>query len=359
MKANQTQDNRVIPLRIVLIVPFMLQIFGAVGLGYLSFKNGQKAVSDLAEQLIDKTSQQINTHLDSYLTLPIQLVQMNVDAISQGEVNLDNPNSSGRFFWRQAKAFPNLTYTGFAGTDGSEIGAGRWVKGLDLLLYENRPNGKASDYMADSQGNQAALLQQYEYNPLGESWYQKAVLAQTIVWGKPEVAENLDIQFTQAGEALQTKGNKLDGGIGYYVAASAAAPVYDRDRNLLGVVNVDLSLTSLSNFLRTFQVSPAGQVFIMERDGMLVGSSSPFPILEGESESLRRLTGLDSPDPLIQTVSQAMQRQFSSLQMIQSEQEWEISFHGERHFVQVTPWRDKHGLDWLVVMVVPESDFMA
>lgn len=26
--------------------------------------------------------------------------------------------------------------------------------------------------------------------------------------------------------------------------------------------------------------------------------------------------------------------------------------------MQVTPWKDKWGLDWLVVVVVPESDFM-
>jgi hypothetical protein len=31
-----------------------------------------------------------------------------------------------------------------------------------------------------------------------------------------------------------------------------------------------------------------------------------------------------------------------------------------RHqFVQVTPWQDEFGLDWLVIVVVPESDFMA
>ncbi|TAG55098.1 MAG: hypothetical protein EAZ28_23400 [Oscillatoriales cyanobacterium] len=40
------------PLRAVLIVPFVLQIMGAVGIvGYLSFRNGQKAVNDLASQL--------------------------------------------------------------------------------------------------------------------------------------------------------------------------------------------------------------------------------------------------------------------------------------------------------------------
>jgi hypothetical protein len=39
-------------LRTVIIVPFILQILGAVGLvAYLSFRNGQQAVNDVASQL--------------------------------------------------------------------------------------------------------------------------------------------------------------------------------------------------------------------------------------------------------------------------------------------------------------------
>ncbi|WP_287295851.1 hypothetical protein, partial [Moorena sp. SIO2C4] len=41
-----------VSLGTVLIVPFVLQIFTAVGLvGYLSFRNGEKAVNKLALQL--------------------------------------------------------------------------------------------------------------------------------------------------------------------------------------------------------------------------------------------------------------------------------------------------------------------
>ena len=40
------------PLRLVLIVPFIVIIVCAVGLtGYLSFQNGQRAVNDVATQL--------------------------------------------------------------------------------------------------------------------------------------------------------------------------------------------------------------------------------------------------------------------------------------------------------------------
>jgi hypothetical protein len=60
-----------LPLQLVLIIPFALQIFGTVGLvGYLSFTNGQKAVDDLASQLIDRTNNTVNQYLDSYLSIP-------------------------------------------------------------------------------------------------------------------------------------------------------------------------------------------------------------------------------------------------------------------------------------------------
>lgn len=39
-------------LRVVFVVPFLLQIFASVGLtGWLSFRNGSNAVNDLATQL--------------------------------------------------------------------------------------------------------------------------------------------------------------------------------------------------------------------------------------------------------------------------------------------------------------------
>jgi hypothetical protein len=49
-----------LPLRTVLIVPFVLQMAGTVGLvGYLSFRNGQQAVNDVASQLRNEISDRI------------------------------------------------------------------------------------------------------------------------------------------------------------------------------------------------------------------------------------------------------------------------------------------------------------
>ena len=45
-------SKKSVSLPLILVIPFVLQIFAAVGIiGYLSFRNGQKAVKDLAIQL--------------------------------------------------------------------------------------------------------------------------------------------------------------------------------------------------------------------------------------------------------------------------------------------------------------------
>ena len=87
------------PLRTVLIVPFVLQIIGAVGIvGYLSFRNGQKAVNDLASQLRTEVSSRITQHLDSQLKTARQLAEINGDAVDLGLLDYNNYQQLGQFF---------------------------------------------------------------------------------------------------------------------------------------------------------------------------------------------------------------------------------------------------------------------
>lgn len=56
-----------LPLRTVLIVPFVVQIVGTVGLvGYLSFKSGQKCVEDLAHQYSHSLRCHNSTHIKHF-----------------------------------------------------------------------------------------------------------------------------------------------------------------------------------------------------------------------------------------------------------------------------------------------------
>ena len=70
---------RKIPLRTVLIVPFVVQIVGTVGLvGYFSFRNGQQAVNDLILQLQNSTSTRVQQYLSQYIAEPLKINEINV-----------------------------------------------------------------------------------------------------------------------------------------------------------------------------------------------------------------------------------------------------------------------------------------
>lgn len=99
-----------VPLRLALVVPFVVQIFGTVSLvGYLSFKNGQQAVNDLAGQLRETATKQISAHLSEYLVTPEEINQINQEAITLGLLNLQDFERMGRLFWRQMQVF-NVGY---------------------------------------------------------------------------------------------------------------------------------------------------------------------------------------------------------------------------------------------------------
>ena len=87
-----------VPLQAVLIVPFVVQVVSVVGLvGYLSFRNGQRAINDLASQLQNQTSSRITQHLDTLLATPLQINQINLDAYELGNLNLQDLDRTRRY----------------------------------------------------------------------------------------------------------------------------------------------------------------------------------------------------------------------------------------------------------------------
>jgi hypothetical protein len=64
-------------------------LVGTVGLvSYLSFRNGQKAVSVLASQLWREMSGRIMQALEVYFAIPHEINRLNADAFAQGNMDV-------------------------------------------------------------------------------------------------------------------------------------------------------------------------------------------------------------------------------------------------------------------------------
>ncbi|MDB9481487.1 hypothetical protein PN476_02510 [Dolichospermum circinale CS-537/05] len=102
MKSHSPNILKEIPLRLVLIVPFVLQIVGAVGLvSYLSYYTGGKVLENMAKELITEISDHIDQRLDDYLEHLIQTSENNVALIKLGIMNYQDLATVKNYFWRQ------------------------------------------------------------------------------------------------------------------------------------------------------------------------------------------------------------------------------------------------------------------
>ncbi len=336
---NEHKKIRGIPLRLILVLPFVLQVVGAVGLvGYLSFKNGQQAVNDLAYQLMDKNNDLVKQHLNTYLTIPHKINQLNIDAIELGILNLNNFEQVGHFFWRQMQIF-QVDYINYANVQGEFIGVER-INNDNLLINETLSSSLdiMSVYTTDNQGNRSKLQEVVENSePIQqEGWYADAVKVGNPVWSEI-------YQWDDQPDVM---------------SISSSYPVYNSSQKLIGVMGNDLRISGISDFLQNLNISPSGKIFIIEPDGLLVATSNqekPYILVK---EEVQRLNVSNSSDRLIALTASYLLEKFGSFQEIASEQKLDFKLEGKREFVQVTPWQDRYGLDWLVIITIPESDFM-
>lgn len=331
-----------LPLQWLLIVPFVLQIFAAVGLvGYLSFRNGQNTVNDLANQLMEKTTDVVDEHLDSYLKIPHQVNRMNADAVRLGLLDLGDRKKAGHYYWKQMQVY-NLTYIGHTSADGTGAGAARYDgKTVTIDDMVSRPPKNTYTYATDGEGNRQQLLYKIDFDALNEAYYTNVVKAGKPIWSR-----------------IYTWYNPT-GSIPPYITALAGYPLYDKNKKLLAVLASDVHLLKLSEFLRNSNPSRMGQIFIIERDGALIANSGKEKPYRIRNNTIERIKAIESTDPLIQSVTKQLQQQFKNFQTIGEIRNLQFDIEGERHYLQVVPWKDAYGLDWLLIVAVPAREFTA
>jgi two-component system sensor histidine kinase ChiS len=335
-----TQLSGRLPLRFVLVVSFVVQVAAAVGLtAALSLRNGQRAVNDLAEQLSDQVTTSIQENLQTYLVQPNLLQRNSRSSILYDDLSVTDFQALHRHFWHQLRASDGITSIYFGSRQGEFIGVQERPDGQTVLwevTTETLP--ERTTYRLDDQGQRGEALATQPYDPRTRPWYEAVVRTRHASWSP--IYEFASQDYSVLGITL-------------------AAPIYDTQGQLGGVIALDLTLEQISTYLRLLNISDNGQSFIIERDGAIVASSAPeAPFITRSDGEEERLEATASQEPLISGTAQYLLQEFGSLGEIQSAQQLTFSREGQRQLVQVVPFRDGRGLDWLIVTVIPESDFM-
>lgn len=358
MKSYSANILKEIPLRLVLIVPFVLQIVGAVGLvGYLSYYTGEKVVENMAKQLVAEISDHIDQNLDDYLEHPIQTSENNAALIKLGILNYQNLAAVKSYFWQQLQIVDQIDNIAIATEQNRFFAVAKQEDGSAMIILRDQStNYKWNSYFADNLGNydRSKNIINSETEPSADTrssnWYQGA---------KNAAAQG--IWQLIVAESNRSKPTLI---IGYLL------PFFDQNNTFQGVVSTLISLSQLEDFLGKLKIGKTGQAFILEPSGLLIASSTgEDPFLLGLSTSFNfrkpenlskyRLNALNSRNDLTRETTQNLLAHLRGNDRITTKQNFNfVSKNGQRNFVEVIPASGNKNLDWLTVVVVPETDFM-
>ncbi|WP_413165163.1 EAL domain-containing protein [Capilliphycus salinus ALCB114379] len=306
-----------------------------------SLTTTQRAVLDLAAQLRREIAARISAYLKTYLDKPHEINQINANVLKWGNSHLDNRDSLPQYFWQQLQIFDSVSGLNWADNTGKYIAItllGDRTPTLELK-NENTSHNKHI-YTFDPTGNSTVepIGFSANYDPRFRAWYQIAQDAHCAAWSSIyQYSNTVEIQL----------------------GLMAVLPCYDATNHFLGVLGCRLSLSDISQFLKTLNINDQSTTFILEPSGTLVASSTltrPFDLNCDRTATC--LNALQSGDPLIQAVMTHLYTYFNDLAAIDCQYQLEFIWDHQIQLIDIFPFKDNRGLHWLIVLVTPESKFI-
>lgn len=352
-----------IPLQWVLIVPFIFQVFLAVGLtGWLSWQSGQTSVQALVNELQSNISDRIQTRTQNFLSTPIQVNQINAKGIQSAQLDLNNSEQIIRHFITLQQIFPQINRIAIGKEDGTYTAVRQSkTKGfLELLLVTPQEPKSIYNYLTDEQGKRILLKRIWSnYDLRNRSWYKEAVQAGKPSWSSIYNyfdATTMGISHLYPLYAKQS----------LTITSPQSTPQSTSQSNsqiptpkspLIGVLATDFDLADISSFLRDIAIGKTGQAFILERNYNLVASSYPEDLFTIDRENILRVSADQSQNSLIQEATLGLRAIFPDLKEVKKKEQLILPTRGGEKFVQIRPLIQGDGLDWLLVVVIPKADF--
>ncbi|MGF1536002.1 MAG: methyl-accepting chemotaxis protein [Elainellaceae cyanobacterium] len=324
-------------IRTVVVASIVVPIVAGVGItGWLTIRNDQAAVSNLATQIQKESSNLIAQEVQVFLDTPPNIHDTIEAGIQSGYIDLEDFSTLEAYFRRQIQAdiVPDIL---FANPEGETLGVRKRSDGSMTVRVKDESTGANREkYILDDEGNRVELIQTKEYNTVERPWYKAAIEAGQPTWSDIYPSANL-----------------------LWPEISAVRPMFDPEGTLIGVLGSELTVENVSQMLQDLEISESGQAFIIEQDGELVASSTAEAPFLLENDQAMRLKVADSQDPLTKATAQYLLENFGSFDQIATGQSLAFDLDGERQLVQVAPLKDGLAIDWLIVVATPESDFMS
>ena len=316
------------------------QVLSAIVLvGFMSYRSSSTALEAMATRISDQINDRVLEHLDRYTSIPRTVTNLNHLALLDSSLPAVNLEPWERLLVRQSETFTSLSYIYFGNIQGDyveiKIGAPRELR-LSRTIDQRtkRDTPRIGLYPVTEAGLRGPLKLTRDYDPRPRPWFRTAVKSRKPTW-------------TSIYPFTDTK----------TLGISFVRPLIAPNGEVQGVVGSDHTLLATQEFLKNLRLLKSGKVFILERNGNLVATSGEGNLFR---DDLSRIAGTDSDDRLIQAAAQVLQQNPKKPNPANNREpeHRRFTYNSMNHYLHVVHFNDGLGLDWRVVVVIPEADFM-
>ena len=326
-------------LRVSAPVVLSLPVLAAVAvLSLIAFWQARSAANKLAGDQLVEIHGRIDQRLSDLLKMPARINRVNAQMVEEGRLDLVDLRSWRGFLYEEAMAFEMLSGILWGSTEGEVVWMFRYPgkEGYEFGIRDDATGEEVLEFRMEAKDKMSPEpVGHYVYDPRKRPWYEDAVRV-----GKPTWTE-----YAWVNE----DGEEVTYGLAY------PQPFYDSEENLLGVLDAEISLHDVSGFLASLEIGRTGSAFLMDRQGNLVANSVGIPVHDGE---LNRISARSSSHVSITGAATALDESFESLSALESTHHGMFDIDGQPQLMIVSPLKEHSGLNWLIVTVVPERDFL-
>lgn len=323
-------------LRSLIAIPLIAQVVAVTALtGWLTHRNGQAAIEELAYQLLTKTGDHFEHKLETYTDVPPLITQANKDSLELQQLDLSDLKSWFPYLIRQIQRFPDITYIYYGHPDGRYVELSRLPDGsLELALRSETTAQEMQFFPVAADGSlQPARIEQTTYDPRQRPWYKAAKKNQQAQW--TDVYDFEDPSPT--------------------LGLSFVRPYVDEANQFQGVLGADFTLEAIEQFVERVQTSHTSATFLMDTDGTILASSAAAPSFrEQRSPSSAKQLQQQS---LVQATADHILKTVGHGQSLQKAQSFRLRIQNANYWVQITPFGDDYGLRWWGISLLSEASF--
>lgn len=305
----------------------VLVVLSILAIALYTDRANRAGVLSLSDDLLAQLQGRITSEVSSYIGPAQRAVLIARDIAGLGlAVNSEAMEGIAGSVLRRV---PQIDQLSFADEDGNFLLVRRGAAdSIDLKLIRNSPPPReVSLIRRDANGREIShqLDPNDTFDPRARPWYIGALHTEGVFW------TSVYIFFTEKAPGV-----------------TASIRVQGPD-NRVHVVGADIMLSQLAGFLSSLHVGRTGQAVIIARDGTLIGLADPKRMLGVENGQMVALRIDQLNDPTLTAAWDRFRVEGYGARTLTT---------GARRYITVVNPLSVASNDWLLMVVVPEADFL-